>query len=170
MKVVSTPLDFLGLNQYFPFFVRQDPEARRGWSLLPCDEGYPKMQFPWLNIAPSILYWGARLCHDLWHPQAIYITENGCADTDRLTEKGEILDLGRIMYLQNHLLHLQRAAAEGVTVKGYFHWSLMDNFEWVCGYTKRLGLYYVDYDTMKRFPKLSAQFYARVIRRNAVGA
>ncbi|HVT79430.1 MAG TPA: family 1 glycosylhydrolase, partial [Phycisphaerae bacterium] len=77
--------------------------------------------------------------------------------------------LGRIMYLQNHLIHLQRAAAEGIPAKGYFLWSLMDNFEWAMGYTKRFGICHVDYATQKRTPKMSAHFYLQVIKNNAIG-
>jgi beta-glucosidase len=72
------------------------------------------------------------------------------------------------MYLRNYLSQLQRATADGVPVKGYFLWSLMDNFEWADGYTNRFGLHYVDYATQKRTPKLSAQFYKEVIAKNAV--
>ncbi len=110
-----------------------------------------------------------RLCRDLWNPKAIYITENGCANPDRPDEKNHINDTARIMYLQNHLIHLHRAVSEGIPVKGYFLWSLMDNFEWACGYTKRFGIHYVNFHTQERIPKLSADFYADVIRKNAIG-
>jgi len=74
-----------------------------------------------------------------------------------------------MMFLQNHLIHMQRATAEGIPVKGYFLWSLLDNFEWAFGYTKRFGICYVNYETLQRIPKLSAKFYSAVIERNAVG-
>ena len=77
-------------------------------------------------------------------------------------------DTDRIMYLRNYLSQLQRAVSDGVPVKGYFLWSLMDNFEWADGYANRFGLHYVDYATQQRTPKLSAQFYREVIARNAV--
>ena len=77
-------------------------------------------------------------------------------------------DLDRIMYLRNYLTQLQRATAEGVPVRGYFLWSLMDNFEWIYGFDKRFGLYRVDFDTLVRTPKLSVAFYRNVIARNAV--
>jgi beta-glucosidase len=73
------------------------------------------------------------------------------------------------MYLQQHLIHLHRAVSDGIPVKGYFLWSLMDNFEWAMGYTRRFGIFYVNYETLERTPKLSAAFYGDVIRRNAVG-
>jgi beta-glucosidase len=73
------------------------------------------------------------------------------------------------MYLRNYLTQLQRATSEGVPVRGYFLWSLMDNFEWIYGFEKRFGLYRVDFDTQVRTPKLSASFYRNVIARNAAG-
>jgi beta-glucosidase len=79
-----------------------------------------------------------------------------------------VYDTDRVMYLRNYLTQLQRAAAEGIPVRGYFLWSLMDNFEWGDGYTNRFGLHYVDYQTQKRTPKLSASFYREVIARNAI--
>jgi len=171
MKVIHTPLDFLGLNLYHPTVIRadaSDPHGR-GWSIVPLGEEYPKMHMPWLNIGPQIMYWVPRIAHELWNVPAIYITENGCAYPDRPNDRGEILDHGRVFFMQQYLMHLHRAIADGIPVKGYFHWSLMDNFEWLWGYTKRFGLAYVNYATMQRIPKLSARFYANVIRLNAIG-
>ena len=81
---------------------------------------------------------------------------------------GMVYDTDRVMYLRNYLAQLQRATAEGVPVRGYFLWSLLDNFEWADGYATRFGLVHVDYATQKRTPKLSASFYREVIARNAV--
>jgi beta-glucosidase len=169
MKAIHSPIDFVGLNLYAPTYVRHDATVPRGWSPVLCDENYPRMQMPWLTIGPSILYWAPRLLCEVWKVPAVYITENGCANPDRATADGQILDTARMMYLQQHLIHLHRAASEGYPVKGYFLWSLMDNFEWAYGYTRRFGIYYVNYQTQARTPKLSARFYADVIRRNAVG-
>ena len=72
------------------------------------------------------------------------------------------------MYLQEHLIHLHRAISDGYPVRGYFLWSLMDNFEWAFGYTKRFGISYVNYETLERTLKLSAHFYAGVIKNNAL--
>ena len=79
-----------------------------------------------------------------------------------------VYDVDRVMYLRNYLSQLQRATAEGVPVRGYFLWSLLDNFEWADGYATRFGLIHVDHATQKRTPKLSAAFYREVIARNAV--
>ncbi len=96
----------------------------------------------------------------------IYITENGCSATDVPAADGIVYDTDRIMFLRNYLTHLQRATAEGVPVRGYFHWSLMDNFEWADGYGTRFGLLHVDYATQKRTPKLSAVQADQAIRRH----
>jgi beta-glucosidase len=85
-----------------------------------------------------------------------------------ITADGRVEDTDRVMYLRNHLTHLHRAASEGYPIKGYFLWSLLDNFEWADGYSKRFGLHYVDFKTQARTPKLSAEWYREVISRNAV--
>jgi len=104
----------------------------------------------------------------LWKVKDIYITENGCAASDEPAGDGSVCDSDRIMFLRSYLAQLQRATSEGVPVRGYFFWSLMDNFEWAAGYATRFGLVYVDYKTQKRTPKLSASFYREVIARNRV--
>lgn len=169
MKTIASPLDFVGVNLYAPIYIRHDPTVPHGWSHVVCDDNYPKMHMPWLNIGPNILYWVPRILSELWKIPEIYITENGCAYPDRPNHSGEVLDTARVMYLQNHLIHAHRAVAEGYPLKGYFVWSLMDNFEWTSGYTKRFGVHYVNYSTLQRTPKLSAKFYSGVIKRNAVG-
>ena len=131
-------------------------------------ESYPHMASPWLNIGPEGLYWAARHVAEIWKVKEIYVTENGCSSSDVLTADGQVYDTDRVMFLRNYLINLRRATAEGFPVRGYFVWSLMDNFEWADGYSKRFGIYYVDFETQKRTPKLSAEFYREVIRRNAV--
>jgi beta-glucosidase len=126
------------------------------------------MASPWLFIGPEGIYWSVRNVSELWKPKALYITENGCSSDDVLTSDGRIEDTDRVMFLRNYLTHLHRAAAEGYPIKGYFLWSLLDNFEWADGYSKRFGLHYVDYKTQERIPKLSAQWYREVIAKNAV--
>jgi beta-glucosidase len=169
MRAISTPLDFAGFNLYAPAYIRHAPNSPSGWAHVACDESYPRMNMPWLLLGPSILYWVPRLVSELWKVPTIYITENGCANSDRPDAENEIWDTARMMYLQQHFIAAHRAVAEGYPLKGYFLWSLMDNFEWAFGYTKRFGLCYVNYETMERIPKLSAKFYSDVIRRNAVG-
>jgi beta-glucosidase len=104
----------------------------------------------------------------VWGVNEIYITEYGCSSDDVLTPAGEVLDSDRVMYLRNYMTQLHRAVSEGVPVKGYFLWSLLDNYEWADGYGKRFGITYVDFKTQKRTPKMSSKFYKETIRRNAI--
>ena len=98
----------------------------------------------------------------------IEITENGAACADHPGPDGVVLDLDRREYLRNYLIALHRALREGYDVRGYFVWSLLDNFEWAEGYAKRFGIVHVDYATQRRTPKLSARWYAHVVRENRV--
>jgi beta-glucosidase len=167
LKAIGSRLDFVGHNVYTPYYVRADGSAR-GYAIEPYPASYPKMASPWIYFGPECIYWAVRNVCDLWHPPAIYITENGCSSDDVVTAEGRVEDTDRIMYLRNHLTHLHRAAKEGYPVKGYFLWSLLDNFEWCDGYSKRFGIHYVDFETEKRIPKLSAEWYREVIAKNAV--
>ena len=167
MKAISSPLDFVGLNVYTPFYVRATDSAQ-GYEQVPYPTSTPRMASPWILLGPECLYWAVRNVCDLWKPKGIYITENGCSSDDVVTSAGRIDDVDRIMYLRNHLTHLHRAVTEDYPVKGYFLWSLLDNFEWADGYSKRFGIHYVDFKTQKRTPKLSAEWYKDVIAKNAV--
>lgn len=167
MQAIHAPIDFLGINLYQPFYIRPDANEA-GYAILPMPESHPHMLSPWITLGPEILYWVPRLVHDLWKPRSIYITENGTSSSDVLTAEGKVYDLDRIMYLRNGFTHLHRATVEGVPVRGYFLWSMMDNFEWADGYDRRFGMIYVDFATQKRIPKLSAAYYEQVIRTNAV--
>jgi beta-glucosidase len=160
MRTISSPLDMIGLNIYTPTYVRSAPG---GYEALPMPANFPRMASDWLKVGPECMYWGPRLVQQVWSPRAILITENGCSAADEMTAQGEVLDTDRIMYLTNCLSQLRRAIKDGAGVKGYFVWSLLDNYEWADGYGKRFGLVYVDYKTQKRTPKLSAQFYSSVI-------
>jgi beta-glucosidase len=168
MRAIGSPLDFVGLNMYAPTYIRAAPETPAGFVAVPHPASYPRMVPHWLFVGPQITYWGPRLVSDLWRPKAIYITENGCACEDRPAADGEIYDTDRVMYLRNHLVSLHRGVAEGLPVKGYFLWSLLDNFEWAEGYTQRFGITYVNYSTLERTPKLSAKYYREVMARGAV--
>jgi beta-glucosidase len=167
LKIISSPLDFTGINVYTPTYVRAD-NSQRGFAVVPHPSTFPHMASPWLFVGPEALYWGPRHVAKIWNVKEIYITENGCSSADVPATDGRVYDTDRVMYLRNYLTQLQRATSEGVPVRGYFLWSLMDNFEWADGYTNRFGLHYVDYATQTRTPKLSAGFYREVIARNAV--
>ncbi|HEY1895318.1 MAG TPA: GH1 family beta-glucosidase [Terracidiphilus sp.] len=167
MKIISSPVDFIGLNVYHADYVRAD-SSPNGYAVVPFPASAPHMASPWIVLTPECTYWTVRNACDLWKPKGVFITENGCSSDDVLTAVGRIDDVDRVMYLRNHLTHLHRAAAEGYPIKGYFLWSLMDNFEWADGYSKRFGIHYVDFKTLKRTPKLSAEWYREVIAWNTV--
>ena len=168
LRIISSPVDFVGLNVYTPHHYVVAAENARGFSLLPLPASFPHMDAPWLKIAPEAMYWAPHHAAKIWGVKSIYISENGTSATDQPAADGRFYDVDRIMYLRNHLAHLRRATSEGVPVDGYFLWSLMDNFEWTDGFEKRFGLYYVDFTTQRRTPKLSASFYREIIARNAV--
>ena len=104
----------------------------------------------------------------LWKAKEIHITENGCAADDEVAADGIVYDTDRVMFLKHYLAQLQQATADGVPVKGYFQWSLMDNFEWGSGFGDRFGLVYVDFKSQNRTPKLSAAWFREAAARNAV--
>ncbi|HPA19777.1 MAG TPA: GH1 family beta-glucosidase [Verrucomicrobiae bacterium] len=169
MRTIAQPLDALGFNVYTGHYVRAADNAR-GYEVLPLPRGYPQMHMPWLNVLPESLYWGIRLVGEALGKKdlTIFISENGCACDDAPDAAGEILDLGRILYTRAYLRSALRAIGEGRPLIGYFHWSLMDNFEWAWGYSRRFGITYIDYATRARVPKQSFRWYQNVIGLNRV--
>ena len=164
MEIIAQPGDFLGLNLYAGYFVRAENPLEQ----LPLPAQFPTGDLDWIKITPQTLYWQIRLAREVFGVKSFYVTENGSAFADEMTAYGEVLDLDRREYLRNYLIGLQRATAEGFDVKGYFAWSVMDNYEWAEGYAKRFGLVHVDFETQKRTPKLSAHWYSAVCRENRV--
>jgi beta-glucosidase len=168
LKIISTPNDFVGLNIYAPQFYITASERDPGFHVLPFPASFPHMNSEWLRIGPEVIYWAPRIAAKLWTIDTIYISENGTSSEDKVAADGQVYDLDRIMFLRNYLTQMHRAIAEGVPIRGYFLWSLMDNFEWIFGFNKRFGLYRVDFETQARVPKLSAAFYRDVLARNAI--
>ncbi len=162
MALIHQPLDFLGLNIYFGQPVCAGDSA--GYRVVPPPAGsaYSPMGF---LVSPTALYWGPKLLAARYGVP-LYITENGLGWRDWVHQDGSVHDPARIDYLARHLGQLQRAIATGVDVRGYFYWSLMDNFEWGLGYRERFGLYYVDFVTQRRLAKDSAAWYRAVIADN----
>jgi len=169
MKIISSPLDFVGMNCYHAEYVRAD-DSKQGYAIEPVPTSHPHMASTWIRLSPECIYWGLRTICELWPEKVpmMYITENGTSSDDVLTAEGRVEDVDRVMYLRAHLTQLHRAVEEGYPVKGYFLWSLMDNFEWSDGFSKRFGIYYVDFKTGKRTAKLSAEWYRATIAANAV--
>ncbi|CAN5647975.1 GH1 family beta-glucosidase [soil metagenome] len=173
LAVISAPLDFYGVNYYSPARVA-DPSspvpAASGLALenapfkLVDVEGYPRTAFDWPVVPAGLteLLTSLRATYADKLPP-ILITESGCAYDDVVTADGTVPDPDRIAYLDAHLRAIGQAIEEGVDVRGYYTWSLLDNFEWAEGYTKRFGLVHVDFDTQQRTPKDSYAWYRDVI-------
>lgn len=167
MSIISRKIDFLGINYYFRWIVKDNSQEKilKFSSSKPNKAEYTSMEW---EIYPQGIYEILKRVQDDYSPQAVYITENGAAFPDRLDEEGKVKDDQRINYLKEHLFFAHKAIEEGVRLKGYFVWSLMDNFEWIYGYAKRFGLIYMDYLTQKRIFKESAHWYKRVIENNGI--
>lgn len=161
--LIGLPTDFLGLNIYTATYVRAGRNGQ-AWEALALPPNYPRADSVWLNLVPQAIYWAPRMCHELYGHRSIFITENGCGYNDEPVVDGEVHDLHRRDYLRNHLREVHRAIADGVPIDGYFLWSFIDNFEWEDGYLRRFGIVHNDYATQQRTPKLSARYYAEVMR------
>lgn len=166
---ISARTDFLGLNMYYPGFVRASRTEDAAFEDYEALVNLPRSEMGWLSYPPGLSFLLTEVNHR-YKPAEIYVTENGCADPDLLSDDGEIHDLFRQEYLRSHLLETLRAREEGVPVKGYFAWSLLDNYEWQKGYEKRFGLVYVDFKTLERKLKFSAEWYRRVARARRIGS
>jgi len=164
--LISLPTDYLGLNIYTGSFLRADRNNHPEVITLPAH--YPKADSPWLHLAPQAIYWATRFVREVYGVKEIYITENGCGYNDEPVVNGEVNDLHRRDFLRSYLRETHRAIADGVPVHGYFLWSFMDNFEWEDGYLRRFGIIHVDFATQRRTPKLSARYYASVMRENRI--
>lgn len=170
METISSPIDFVGINSYSPIRIKSI-DSDPGWESISDHDGKPAANSPWHRMGPEVIYWGPRWLNEIWGVKEIVISENGCYDTLGPNEQGEVLDHDRVRYLEEHLKAAERAIKEGYPLKGYFAWSLLDNFEWTEGYEKRFGLHFVDFESQKRIPKLSAEFYKDFILKNqAVGS
>ena len=167
MKIIATPTDFTGLNVYKGQYCVPDPDSPQGYKILAPATDHPYMDLKWLRNTPTSIYFGVKFLYELWGKK-LYVSENGCSAADELSQSGEIFDSGRIEYLRSYLRNLQRAISENIPVKGYFLWSLLDNFEWACGFKPRFGIVYVNYETQERIPKESAKYYAACIKNNAI--
>ncbi len=173
LAAIGAPLDFYGLNYYSPTCVA-DPASRLesagpvALEGVPFKivklEGYERTAFDW-PVVPEGLREQLVTLHTTYGDALppVYITENGCACDDEVDAEGHVDDTARIRYLDSHLRAVASAIEDGVDVRGYYTWSLLDNFEWAEGYTKRFGLVHVDYPTQTRTPKASFDWYQRLI-------
>ena len=161
MKLISQPIDFYGQNIYNGRCIRMGTDGRPEEVRRPA--GFPKTATNW-PVTPEALYWGPKFLYERYR-KPIYITENGMACHDTVSQDGKVHDPNRIDFLARYLKNLKRAAEE-IDIRGYFQWSLMDNFEWDKGYAERFGIIYVDFETQERIWKDSAYWYRDLIRRN----
>jgi beta-glucosidase len=161
MELINQPMDFYGVNIYDGRMVKA---GGGGVEVVPFDDGHPQTAFRWF-ITPPCLRWGPRF---LWERYGVpvYITENGLSNVDWVMGDGKVHDPQRIDYTAKYLRELRRAIADGADIRGYFHWSLLDNFEWAEGYKERFGLIHVDFPTGTRTVKDSGRWYRRVIETN----
>ncbi|WP_406071975.1 GH1 family beta-glucosidase [Micromonospora sp. NBC_01638] len=171
LDTIAAPIDVLGVNYYNPTGVRAAEEGSPlPFDLVPLD-GYPRTAFDW-PVAPDglheLLGWLRETYGDALPP--IEITESGCAYDDAPDADGQVADPERIAYLDGHLRAVRDAIDDGVDVRGYFVWSLLDNWEWAEGFTKRFGLVHVDYATQTRTPKSSYTWLRDVIAASRDGS
>jgi len=162
MKTIAQPLDFYGVNIYGGTRIYADPNGIPKKVNHPA--GQPVTALKWA-VTPSVLYWVPKFLHERYKLPVV-ITENGLSSMDWVSLDGKVHDMQRIDFLRRHLRELGRAIADGVDLRGYFQWSVMDNFEWAEGYKERFGLIHVDYQTQKRTLKDSAHWYRDVIASN----
>jgi beta-glucosidase len=166
LAAISAAIDFLGMNYYFRRRVRASPGGL-GWSDVAPGTEAGENEMGW-SIDPTGLTEQLVRLRDEYRSPAVVVTENGIALRDEPGPSGYVDDQGRIAYLRDHLAAVAAAIDAGVDVRGYFVWSLLDNFEWAYGYRPRFGLVRVDYETQSRTPKASAAWYRRVIEANDV--
>lgn len=166
MQTIAQPMDFLGLNFYRAALVRH-VDNDKGYEIIPPPADMPRTRMGW-EITPKGLYYLLRHAAHYFGDLPVFITENGMSALDVETPAGEVLDTDRVEFLRQHLMMLSLALQAGANLKGYFAWSLLDNFEWSLGYTQRFGLVRVNYATQQRTLKLSGQYYREVIKANRV--
>ncbi|MCF8009143.1 MAG: beta-glucosidase [Halanaerobiales bacterium] len=164
--IIKQKIDFLGINYYTRALVKHNPDSKfyNIETIKTNDSNYTAMDW---EIYPDGLYDLLIKINKKYTDLPIYITENGAAFNNQL-DNGKIHDENRIEYLYKHFKKTLKAIKKGVPVKRYYVWSLMDNFEWAYGYSKRFGLIYIDYSTQKRFFKDSAYWYKKVINSNSI--
>jgi beta-glucosidase len=154
LEAISAPLDFLGVNNYFRFVVSAGPDGPR----MERDPKAEETDMRWEVYPDGLHRLLVRVARD-YAPPAIYVTENGAAFGDVRVHDGRVHDPERTAYLESYIAAVSRAITDDAPVKGYFVWSLLDNFEWAYGFSKRFGIVYIDYPTLERVPKDSFYWY-----------
>jgi beta-glucosidase len=163
MEIIAAPIDLVGINYYSEHAVEFDRDSPERFRFAPSWQATTDMGW---EVVPEGLYRMIMAIAKRWPVKKLYVTENGATYPDTVESSGRVRDVERIAYLRSHIAACRRAVAEGAPLKGYYVWSLMDNFEWSFGYTKRFGLVHVDPRTGKRLPKDSYWFYRDVVAGN----
>ena len=163
LQAIATPTDFLGVNYYFPEVVADAPGQGVMATRVVDSPNVERTAFGWEVSPDGMVALLSRVARD-YQPAVIYLTENGSSYEDVVSPNGEIDDGERRRYLERHLLALREIVAKGIPVKGYFAWSLLDNFEWAEGYIRRFGLTHVDFKTQQRRLKLSGKWYRSFLK------
>ncbi|MFC4054381.1 GH1 family beta-glucosidase [Actinomadura syzygii] len=161
LAVIASPIDFLGVNYYQPTRLKNPAEGPLPFDIVDISE-YPVTGMGW-PIVPDAFLSLLRTLDSRYDLPPLYITENGCSFSDEIGPDGAVDDSSRIAFLDAHINAMRKAIGEGIDIRGYYTWSLLDNFEWSEGYHPRFGLVHVDYETQKRTPKKSYDWYRDLI-------
>lgn len=162
METIGQPLDFFGINIYFATRVRAGADGTP--EPIPRPAGYPATTMDW-EVTPEALFWGPKFFHERYKLPLI-ITENGMSNCDWVGLDGKVHDPQRIDFANRYLRELSRSIKDGVDCRGYFYWSVLDNFEWSEGFARRFGLVHVDYATQKRTIKDSGFWFKEIVESN----
>jgi len=162
LQTIRQQIDFLGVNYYSRMYVADAPDSLLGGrTVVPAGLAVTAMGWP---ITPDGLYEELIALRTRYGNLELYVTENGACFDDHVAPDGTVPDSDRVGFLREHIAAAQRALADGVNLRGYFVWSLLDNFEWAEGYSRRFGVVYVDFNTLKRTPKASFDYLSRIMR------
>ncbi len=164
MDLISKPIDWLGVNYYTRHIIA--PDREQPWpSIKALDDPLPKTDMDWAIFPEGLKNFLVRLSNDYVGDMPVFVTENGMAGDDRLSDDA-VDDPIRAQFVNDHILATKDAIDAGANVKGFFYWSLLDNYEWAFGYDKRFGIVHVDYETQKRTPKASYHALAQALKTN----
>jgi beta-glucosidase len=167
LETIRQPIDFLGINHYSRAYIQADSKALLGFRHVSPPAAIPQTSFDW-EINPKEFSDELLWLHETYPCPPIYVTENGAYFDDTVSEDGKVRDARRIEFLDRYIHAMREAQSQGVDVRGYFVWSLLDNFEWACGYRPTFGLVKVDFKTLQRIPKDSYYWYRNFIRHENV--
>ena len=165
LKIISHPLGWVGLNYYTRSIIKYK-NSEDGINYQTLRGSLKKTDMDWEFYPTGLSYFIKRISNEYSNQIPIYITENGMANNDELNARNEVNDLDRVEYFHLHLQEILNCLKEGLNVKGYFAWSLLDNYEWAFGYSKRFGLVFVDFENFKRIPKKSYYEFSKFLNKN----